>query len=186
MKRSARFKCLHCKEFHQADYRNRGRQRFCGKAECRQAAKAHSQRAWLAKAGNENYFRGKDHVRRVREWRQGHPGYWRKKKPEGAAALQEACLAQVAETKRVVETKPSSALQEAWLMQPAVLVGLISSVTGSALQEDIARSARGFFLRGRDILGLGLRESPQTSLHESETSSLSRTAAARAAPVQLD
>jgi hypothetical protein len=185
MKRRHRFKCLHCKEFHQADYRNRGRQRFCAQAECRRAAKAHSQRAWLAKEGNENYFRGPDNVGRVQQWRECHPGYWRKKKPQGVLALQEACPAQATRSEWVAENRVASALQEAWLMQPAVLVGLISTVTGSALQEDIARSVWGFFLRGQDILGpgLGLGSPKHSSAYESQTHSLSRAAAACAAPV---
>ena len=58
MKRSAKCKCLHCRELFVADFRNRGRQRHCGKPQCRKAAKALSQRLWLAKEGNQNYFRG--------------------------------------------------------------------------------------------------------------------------------
>ena len=40
MKRSAKCKCLHCRELFVADFRNRGRQRHCGKPQCRKAAKA--------------------------------------------------------------------------------------------------------------------------------------------------
>lgn len=182
VKRRARFKCLQCKEFDQADYRNRGRQRYCSKAECRQAAKAQSQRRWLGKPENENYFRGPENTRRVREWRKAHPGYWRNKKSAGDEALQEACSAQEAEGKQVAQNRARPALQDAWLMQPAVLVGLISTMTGSALQEDIARSARGFLVRGQDILGL-TPALPWPPSYESQTHPLPSAAAARAAPV---
>jgi hypothetical protein len=49
----------------------------------------------IAKAENQNYFRGPENCARVREWRARHPGYWRKKKPAPRDALQENCCAQV-------------------------------------------------------------------------------------------
>lgn len=182
MKRKTKFKCLHCKEFDVPDYRNRGRQDHCSKPECRKASKARSQRRWNARPENENYFRGPENGRRVKQWRERHPGYWRNKKPASQDALQEACPAQPAEPKGVESPVPPHALQDLCLLQPAVLVGLISTMTGSTLQEDIARSARSFLARGHDILGTppGAAFFPS---HENQTHSVSRTAAARAAPV---
>ena len=40
MKRSAKCKCLHCRELFLPDFRNRGRQRHCAKPQCRKVAKA--------------------------------------------------------------------------------------------------------------------------------------------------
>ena len=118
------FKCLHCSEKLICEPRNRGRQCYCAKPECRRASKAASQRRWEGKPENENYFRGPENIERVRQWRKEHPGYWRRKKPEIQDALQDLCLS-----------------------QPALLVGIISVMTGYGLQEDIAASARSFSRR---------------------------------------
>lgn len=180
--RPTTFKCLHCKEKHPCDPRNRGRQHYCGKPECRRASKAASQRKWLGRAENENYFRGAEACERVRRWRAAHPGYWRNKKPASGDALQEPCKSQVVENEELVVPVAGTALQETWFAQPALLVGLISVVTGHALQEDIAVSARRFLDRGRDILRM-TRGSPANANHENQDPPVSRAAAPRAAPI---
>ena len=182
MKTKAKSKCLHCRAFYVPDYRNRGRQCHCSKPECRQASKALSQRRWLAKPENQNYFRGPENSRRVREWRACHPRYWRNKGSAGDGPLQEACSTQPRASQNVAPAQPTGELQDLCLLQPAVLVGLISSMTGSALQEDIARSARSFLARGEDILRRTPGR-PQFPIHENQTDSLPRRAPACAAPV---
>mgnify|MGYP001824416870 CR=1 FL=1 len=152
MRTKTTFQCLHCGEKHICDARNRGRQHYCGRPECRKASKAASQRRWAGKAENENYFRGGENVERVRQWRKAHPGYWRKKRSGSRDALQETCLEQDAGGERVTNARLPDALQDACLAQPALLVGIISVMTGNALQEDIAASARLFLTRGEDIL----------------------------------
>ena len=63
-------------EFFAPEGRNAFHQSYCSKPECRRASKAASQRRWLAKPANRNYFRDQENVRRVQEWRQAHPtGY---------------------------------------------------------------------------------------------------------------
>ena len=39
-----------------------------------------SQKRWLRKPENQNYFRGPENVRRVQEWRIANPGYSCRKK----------------------------------------------------------------------------------------------------------
>jgi hypothetical protein len=39
----------------------------------------------LQKEENKDYFRGPDHCARVRQWRQAHPGYWKRVKNSGDA-----------------------------------------------------------------------------------------------------
>lgn len=185
MSKPTTFKCLNCNEKHRCDHRNRGRQSYCSKPACRKASKAASQRRWLSRPENENYFRGADGCERVRRWRAAHPGYWRKKRPAGEGTLQETCESQVVEVEAVADPVPGVALQEALFAQPALLVGLISVVTGHALQEDIAASARRFLDRGRDILRMR-PGGPAPVNHEDQTGAMSRAAAARAVPVQLD
>ena len=155
MKRSAKCKCLHCRELFVADFRNRGRQRHCGKPQCRKAAKALSQRLWLAKAENQNYFRGPENSARVREWRASHPGYWRrKKKLRDAMRYKNAAVHKILQIRRLRVRRRPTRYKNLSLTQPAVLVGLISTISGCALQEDIVRIARSFIARGQDILGM--------------------------------
>ena len=160
MKGPARRKCLCCKEFYHPDHRNLRHQRYCSKPACRKESKAQSQRRWLQRPENENYFRGPDNSRRVKQWRKRHPGYWRKK-----------------------ESSAQTPLQEVFLMQPAVVVGLISMMTGNSLQEDIALTARVLVRKGRDILQGNPGWEPARFSDENQTSSVSRAAAPSAASV---
>jgi hypothetical protein len=154
MRTSAKRKCLHCKEFFRADHRNLHHQRYCSKVACRRQSKAESQRRWLQKPENQNYFRGPDNCQRVKDWRKGNPGYWRKKKSEPREALQEVCQVQATQSEQLSDKKVPDALQDLFEMQPLVIVGLISTMTGSALQEDIAATTRVLLRKGQDILAM--------------------------------
>jgi hypothetical protein len=120
MKGPARRKCLCCQEFYLPDHRNLRHQRYCCKPACRKESKAQSQRRWLQRPENQNYFWGPENSQRVKDWRKRHPGYWRKKTPV-QVALQEDCQEQIPPNEGV---NRSAALQEVFLMQPAVVVGL--------------------------------------------------------------
>jgi hypothetical protein len=140
------------------DARNAHHQRYCGKPACRQASKAASQRRWLAKSANRDYFRGAANVDRVRVWRAKHPGYARRGRPAAAqapSALQDVCARQSIEAVEKSGHLAPSALQDLFGTQAIVLIGLIANLTGSALQEDIARSAHRFQQLGQDILNGG-------------------------------
>lgn len=182
MKAKTTFKCLHCREKQRCEARNQGRQRYCGKSDCRRASKAASQARWNARLENEDYFRGSGNVDRVRAWRAANPGYWRKRSVEGKDPLQETCGEQGVEDQRVTAPGVPDALQDAYLLQPALLVGLISVMTGHALQEEIAASARGFLTRGEDILRM-VRRVPEQPSYEKQTHFVFPSAAACAASV---
>ncbi len=148
-------KCKHCKAFFVPDHRNVERQRYCSEPLCQKASKADSRRRWLQKPENRDHFRGPDNVTRVQQWRQEHPGYWRRKASQVSPepdALQETFMPQDLETQRVEEGGERDALQDSFFMQPAVLVGLIAQLTGFALQDDIVLAARRLQQLGRDIL----------------------------------
>ena len=145
-------KCKHCKVFFDPDRRNVGRQHYCSQPLCRQASKAASQHRWLQKAPNRDYFSGPTHVERVRQWRQNHPGYWRRQTLPVQETLQESLTLQHLATQQVEGRLGRSALQDSFFMQPAVLVGLIAHFTGLSLQEDIAVTARRLQQLGHDIL----------------------------------
>jgi hypothetical protein len=146
---------LHCGELFKPDARNAHHQRYCSEPECRGASKAASQRRWLNKAGNRDYFRGSANVERVREWRAKHPDYGQRRRALASAALQDLLPAQTVEKTDESEHLTSTALQDLFSAQPVVLIGLIANLIGSALQEDIAGSARRFQQLGQDILSGG-------------------------------
>jgi hypothetical protein len=143
---------LHCGELFHPDARNAHHQRYCAKDACRRASKAASQRRWLSKAANRDYFRGPCNVERVRAWREQHPGYGRRRRAQTGAPLQDVCCAQGVEKHAESKHLAGPALQDLLSMQPIVLIGLIANLIGSALQEDIAGSARRFQQLGQDIL----------------------------------
>ena len=150
----SRRKCCCCKSLFIPDPRTADRQRYCSTPTCQQASKAASQRRWLSKDGNGDYFRGADAVRRVQQWRKSHPGYWKRKTPspnrtqtvdgQQSEPVQSSC--------NVPRGLPGT-LQDYCLAQDPAFVGLLSMVTGTTLQEDIARTARQLDIRGRNILG---------------------------------
>jgi len=183
MKGPVRRKCLCCQEFYRPDHRNLRHQRYCSEPACRKESKAQSQRRWLQRPENENYFRGPDNSRRIKQWRKRNPGYWRKKKSSAHTPLQEVCQEQLAANEELKSEKKSDALQEVFLMQPAVVVGLISMMTGNSLQEDIAETARVLVRKGRDILQSNPGWEPARFSHENQTSSVSKAAAPSAASV---
>lgn len=145
-------KCCHCKALFIPDPRNRGRQNFCRKPDCRKASKADSQKRWLDKPGNRDYFRGSEHVQRVQRWRKDNPGYWRPKARSGPHALQDPLNQQPTENTVDNADFTSHTLQDLLTRQASVLIGIIAQLTGSALQDDIAMAARCMQQFGDDIL----------------------------------
>ena len=153
--------CPHCKVSFIPAACNRNRQKFCnGTPECIKASHRKSQKKWLHKPENHDYFRCKENVERVREWRKSHPGYSRKRKLK--AVLQDDCIDTQPINQPVTEHLPppqssqlscSPALQDFAIVQPAVLIGLIDHLTSSTLQDDIEKEMRRLILLGLEIQG---------------------------------
>ena len=120
MRAVKRNKCRNCSELFVPDARNRGRQKYCFKPECRKASKAASQRQWLNKPENQDYFRCPDNVRRVQQWRKDNPGYRQRLKRNRTLVLQDSLNVQ-----GIVNTANNhqNALQDVLIMQPAVFRG---------------------------------------------------------------
>jgi hypothetical protein len=188
MKRRNRRKCLYCKDEFEADVRNVKKQKCCGKAECRRAAKTARQGRWVAK--NPEYFSGPENVARVQGWRAENPGYWRRpgskgKGPRGqsAGALQDALAPQPHDppedfgTSALTSAPSADALQDALRTQDALLVGLIAHLIASTLQDDISATRQRLLQLGQDIL---------SRTHAPEESAAARSAATRTGAVQLD
>ena len=73
MAKAGQRKCLNCDDLFDPDVRNRIRQHYCSKPDCRHASKLASQAAWLAQPQNVDYFCGPVHVQRMQAWRLAHP-----------------------------------------------------------------------------------------------------------------
>jgi hypothetical protein len=151
MIRVKKCKCKNCHAFFYPDPRNAKRQKFCAKPECRRASKKESQRKWLNKPENKDYFRGPENVRRVQQWRAQHPGYWSRNKTSSEIALQDPLIGQPPENKENTPKLNETALQDLLIAQPFVLLGLIANFTGSALQDDIDTTVRRLQKLGQDI-----------------------------------
>jgi hypothetical protein len=145
-------RCRHCRKLFSPDPRNATRQEYCHAPECRNASKAESQKRWISKPGNENYFCGSEHVQRVQQWRKDHPGYWRRKSEKANGSLQETLNRRAAKNNMDTVDLPSGALQDILSAQHVVLLGLIANFTGSALQDDISITVRRLLQLGQDIV----------------------------------
>ena len=145
-------KCPNCGLFFPPDPRNARRQRFCSKPECRKASKAVSQKRWLDKEVNRDYFRGPASVLRVQQWRRDHPGYWRPKATSEAIPLQDPLAEKLLEQQPLKPPLPNSALQDLLSSQDIIILGLIAHLTGFALQDDIVITTRRLQQLGTDIL----------------------------------
>jgi hypothetical protein len=152
--RLVRRKCRHCRQLFVPDPCNRYHQRFCSAPACQRASKAQSQRRWLAKPENRDYFCGPENVRRVQQWRAAHPGYARKRGSKAVGPLQEVLPLQPTENKPLRPKLTPPPLQEVLSLQHPFVVGLISMLTHSTLQEDIVGTSRRLLAKGCDILGM--------------------------------
>lgn len=141
MDKRRRRRCRNCRDLFRPDPRNLRHQRYCAQPACRRASKAQSQRRWLAKPGNADYFRSAENVERVRAWRAAHPGYWRRAGGSECSALQEHSLTQAVDVIEETGTLTNPALQELLPANSLVLLGLIAHLTGAALQEAMPHSA---------------------------------------------
>ena len=152
MEKIKKRKCCNCRRLFTPDHRNRDRQKRCRAPECRKASKAISQRKWLRKSENKDYFKGPENTKRVKEWRKRNPGYWKRSGSKKEDALQDSLNLQLPVNTGNLSQKPSIALQDFLNVQPSVFIGLISNFIGSSLQDDIARTILLMQQSGQDIL----------------------------------
>ena len=93
VKKRKRRRCLNCQSLFYPHPRTRTLQKYCSEPPCREASKKASQQRWLQKPENRDYFRGRQHVSRVRAWREAHPDYGQKG-PRSGRSLQETIMGQ--------------------------------------------------------------------------------------------
>ena len=185
-------KCLHCKVLFVCDHRNAKRQKYCSAPECRKASKKASQKLWLAKPENRDYFRSPENVQRVREWRKKKPDYSRRTQKETkTGALQDFLTEEPIENTGVTGDSDTSQkkdnrhtsprppeLQDSLITEQPVFIGLVAHLTGIALQDDIAKTVLRLEKLGNDILFQG-------GIHAAETSCKSPAGTPGTQPVQL-
>jgi hypothetical protein len=133
VKKNKRRRCLGCQKLYYPHPRTRSGQKYCPEPQCRAASKKASQRRWLQKPENRDYFRGPQHVSRVQAWREEHPDYGQKGSMSGGS-LQETIMGQVLD-----EGGESSALalQETIRLQPSGTVPESGLWVAGALQDSM-------------------------------------------------
>jgi hypothetical protein len=149
-------RCLHCKELFRPNPGNRWHQEFCLEPACRKASKAQSQRRWLAKPSNQDYFRGPANVERVHQWRKRNPRYW-KGQAKAPSTLQDFAFAQTAEEQVVAKTTSPTPLQDVVAAQDPLLVGLICQLLDSPLQDSVEQTTLRLLSHGLDFLDMRSR-----------------------------
>ena len=178
-------KCLHCHTFFKPHPCSKGHLTFCSLPDCQLASKKASQKKWLQKPQNKNYFRGPENVQRVQLWRDKNPGYSKKSQFASGTPqpLQEILIAQDTENNEETGGLKQDALQDLLTSQPSVLIGLIAHLTGSTLQDDIVRTGRKLRELGEDLL----HEPNLTGEHHAIPShSSAGTFTPDTGPIQLD
>jgi hypothetical protein len=155
------------------------------KLDCRKARKAQSQRRWLEKEANRDYFRGPANVERVRQWRRKNPQYW-KRPAKGGITLQDLVCVQAVEKQVVAETTSQAPLQDLVSKQDPLLLGLITQLLDTPLQDRVEQTTLRLISQGLSFLDMRSRGRTKGITHENQKAGLvSAAAKAGASPVQL-
>ena len=150
--------CRNCHEPFIPNWRNRHRQWFCQKPECRKASKTSSHKSWLK--NNPKYFRGYEHAERIQGWRQANPERVRTLRARAKKArLKEADRAdtqapsaapsQPSERPQGSSLEPATVLQD-FIMRNPLMLGLIGRVCGCVLQDDFETAISQLLSEGAD------------------------------------
>ena len=186
MKKIKKKKCRHCRWLFEPDHRNWKKQNYCRKTPCKKASKKASQKKWLSKPENEDYFRSPDNVERVQKWRENTPEYW--KRTKRSIALQDLLTAQPIENKennsQIYAQPQTHALQDLLMAQSPVIIGLIYNLIGSALQDDIANTLLRMQQFGQEILFSKTQN--QGGSHDCKKSNFKTTSPKDTQQLQLD
>ena len=176
MRRFRKRKCRCCKELYIPDHRSGRRQKYCAKEVCRKASKAASQRRWLRKPENRNYFCGPEHVERKRRWREEHPERARQRSAKSENVPQDVMPVQLSENTGELGDLVKCVPQDVMVSQPLVLVGLIAKLTDSTSQDEIAKASLVLLRLGQDIMRGGIDAGKKATI-------VPRAGAADAAPI---
>jgi hypothetical protein len=148
--------------FFRLDARNQARQRYCGTPACRKASKAQSQRQWLSKPENVDYFRDEENAARVRTWQAANPGYG-KRRQRPRTALQDVLISEVPPRDELVPHDEERPLQDICQSQSTILVGLVAQLVGSPLQDSLPQILRRLDQRGINLIHGHNHNNPETN-----------------------
>ena len=154
--------CRHCNEPFFPELRNRTRQHFCYKPECRKARKVKSHQLWLT--NNPDHFKGAANVLRVQRWREAHPRYWRRAKAKAKSGLLPAVSPVVPAKHHQPQAMPAlqdgvPPLQDSIRCNP-LINGLVAHVFGCTLQDSVEKVIPALIIRGMKL---------RTTMHGTET-----------------
>ena len=156
-KKIRRRRCKNCDDLFKPDPRNLKRQKFCRKAECKEASKRYSQQKWLMKPKNKDHFSGSENVIRVQQWRQENPGYWKRKKSKKTASLIKGALQETLSMKTIAgkgfqNDLIQTALQDSLSAKTLVIIGFDTQLNKTALQDIIDFTDQGTVKLVPDVL----------------------------------
>lgn len=145
--------CRHCNEPFFPELRNRTRQHFCYKPECRKARKVKSHQLWLT--NNPDHFKGAANVLRVQRWREAHPRYWRRAKAKAKSGLLPAVSPVAPAKHHQPQAMPAlqdgvPPLQDSIRCNP-LINGLVAHVFGCTLQDSVEKVISDLIIRGMDL-----------------------------------
>ena len=154
--------CIHCNQPFFPELRNRNRQQFCCKPECRKARKTRSHQLWLVK--NPDHYKGAANVLRVQRWREAHPGYWRRVKPKAKSGELPA-VSPVAPPKNHSPQLVPALQDDVLPLQDSIrrnplIIGLVAHVFGCTLQDSVEKVIGELIIRGVEL---------RTTMHGTQT-----------------
>lgn len=122
-------RCCICDNLFTPNKYSGSRQKVCDQPACRIAAKRRRQALWIER--NPDYFRGPEHVERVRQWRLDNPDRARRRRPQRAKSTKKAKSCNTI-------SQPGGVLQDSdSVLKSPIFLGLLSLVTGSVLQDEV-------------------------------------------------
>ena len=144
--RVRRRRCVNCRNLFSPNSKSAYHQKFCSAVDCKNASKAKSQKQWREKLQNQGYWRGPEHVERVRAWRRARAIVAGK-----GMQLRNASSEPVPSNKSWPDVN-NCLLQDDLLPRDPLILGVISALAGSSLQDDIAVMCKHLIRKGREIL----------------------------------
>ena len=131
-KKNRRRRCHCCQKLFRCDPRTRA-QHYCSDTACRAASKKASQERWLQKPENQDYFQGRQNVRRVQAWRAVRRQQEQKDARTGAWLQEPRCSQAIDRSKK----SASLVLQEPRRTQGIESIDQFGSPAARALQDSI-------------------------------------------------
>lgn len=146
-KRMIKRKCLHCGDEFRLDPRSKGRQRYCGKEECRKASHRASSRKYYKRKSKAPAWRAAQNAR-TRKWRKENSGYWKRKNKKMGKSCHE--LPALCDTERGGKCSDENALRDMMSFYGTCFQGFVSHVTG-AEPDNIVKQMNFFYDKGKGL-----------------------------------